>query len=332
MPQLDAAPPALVTGGAGYIGSHVVLALIEAGYGVVVLDDLSTGEKELVPAGAPLEIGDVGDRRFVSDVLQRYACTRVLHFAGSIIVSESVQDPLKYYANNTMASRNLIECCLARGVTELVFSSTAAVYGRPESVPVPESADLNPISPYGASKQMTERMLDDVAAVSGLRVAALRYFNVAGADPKGRAGQVGPSSTHLIRVAAELALGRREKMEIFGVDYDTPDGTCIRDFIHVSDLADAHVLALEYLSRERQSVTLNCGYGHGFSVREILDAVRRVSGRQLNVEEAPRRPGDAPQVISDPNRIREILNWKPLYDDIDLIVRTAIDWERSKAR
>lgn len=331
MAQPDVATPVLVTGGAGYIGSHVVLALIEAGYRAVVMDDLSTGEKRVVPPDIPLEIGDVGDRDRVSAVLQRYGCDSVMHFAGSIIVSESMREPLKYYANNTVASRNLIECCVANGVSDFVFSSSAAVYGAPETLPIAESSRLDPISPYGASKLMTERMLNDVAAVSDLRVALLRYFNVAGADPKGRAGQVGPNSTHLIKIAAELIAGHREKIEIFGVDYDTPDGTCVRDFTHVSDLATAHVLALQYLRKERRNVTLNCGYGHGFSVREILAAVSRVSRQTLNVDEAPRRVGDAPQLISETSKIREVLNWRPRYDDIDIIIQSSIDWERAKA-
>lgn len=318
----------LVTGGAGYIGSHAVLALLEAGRPVVVLDDLSTGDRALVPDGVPLVVGDVADAGLVADSLRAHRVGTVMHFAGSIIVPESVADPLKYYRNNTAASRTLIETCLATGVGRFIFSSTAAVYGDPPTRVVTEETPLCPVSPYGWSKLMVERMLADVeAACPAFRYAVLRYFNVAGADPAGRAGQVSPNATHLIKVACEVLLARRQRLTIFGVDYPTPDGTCVRDYIHVADLADAHVRALDHLEAGGDSAVLNCGYGRGYSVRQVTDAVARAAGRPLAVEEGPRRPGDPVELIADSGRLRHLLGWRPRFDDLDLIVRHALNWE-----
>jgi len=322
----------LVTGGAGYIGSHTVLALREAGYSVIVVDNLSTGRRELVPDEVPLVVGDVADQELIAEVIREHDCRGVLHFAGSIIVPESVTDPLKYYANNTVASRNLIECCVGGGVKAFVFSSTAAVYGNPSEFPLTEEAETLPINPYGSSKLMTEWMLRDVSAASELRYAALRYFNVAGADPQGRSGQAGPNTSHLIRVACEVATGQRPEMSIFGEDYDTPDGTCIRDYIHVSDLADAHVLALEYLLQNKKNLTLNCGYGRGFSVKEALDVVRKLADGPMTIRSAERREGDAAELVADSKKIREVLGWKPKRDDLEEIVSSALEWERKLAR
>lgn len=319
----------LVSGGAGYIGSHTVLALREAGYEVVVVDNLSTGQRALVPADVPLIVGDIADQNLVSQVLQDHACMAVFHFAGSILVPESVTNPLKYYANNTAASRDLIECCIAQGVGALVFSSTAAVYGNLRESPVSEEAETNPINPYGSSKLMTEWMLRDVSAMSNFRYAALRYFNVAGADPQGRSGQIMANTSHLIRVACEVATGTRSEMSIFGEDYDTPDGTCIRDYVHVSDLAFAHVLTLRHLLEKRENLTLNCGYGHGFSVREVLDVVEDLADRPMVIKSAGRRDGDASIVVSDSRKIRNVLNWSPKFDDLRGIVKSTLDWESS---
>ncbi len=320
--------PILVTGGAGYIGSHVVMALREAGYQVVIIDDLSTGRREAVPDDVELIIGDVADHDVVARVLADHHIEFVMHFAGSIIVEESVSDPLKYYRNNTGASRNLIETCVAGGVAGFVFSSTAAVYGIPEIVPVTEQSPVAPINPYGHSKLMTEQVLRDVAPVTGLRHAILRYFNVAGADPAGRSGQVIKDATHLIKVACEVATGRRGSMSVFGTDYGTSDGTCIRDFIHVSDLADAHVRVLEWLGAGDSSATFNCGYGRGYSVCEVLEAVGEVAGHALNVTEAPRRAGDSPEIVADSSLLRRETGWSPRHDDLSLIVKTALDWEK----
>ena len=316
----------LITGGAGYIGSHAVRAFQAAGYPVVVLDDLSTGNAEMVPDQVPLIVGNAGDSPFVAKLLAEHKVGAVIHFAGSIIVPESVADPLKYYRNNTGVSRDLIETCVASGVERFVFSSTAAVYGDPQTVPIPETAPTEPVSPYGTSKLMTEWVLRDTAAATKLRYVALRYFNVAGADPEGRCGQVVKNATHLIKVACEVALGRRESMDLFGEDYDTPDGTCVRDFIHVSDLAAAHVDALEHLEKG-ENLVLNCGYGHGFSVRQVLDTLEKIHGAPLSVRNAPRRPGDSVTVVADVSRLRATLPWKPRYDDLEFIVRTALEWE-----
>ncbi len=322
----------LVTGGAGYIGSHVVHALLDADWRVVVVDNLSTGRRQLVPREAPLIVADVGEADVIADVLHHYRCSAVLHFAGSVVVPESVADPVAYYRNNTVNSLSVAATCVRVGVPRLIFSSTAAVYGIPDAAgPVTEATPTRPINPYGWSKLMAEGMLRDIAAATPLRHVALRYFNVAGADPLGRTGQATPQATHLIKVACETALGRRPSMTVFGEDYDTPDGTCIRDFIHVADLAAAHVAALEHLAAGGPSLTLNCGYGRGFSVREVLAAVERLSGTRLPVRSGDRRPGDPPALIADSRRIREVFHWQPRHDRLDDIVASALSWERRAA-
>ncbi len=322
----------LVTGGAGYIGSHMVWALLDRGEEVVVLDRLSTGFDWAVAPEARMIVGDIGDEALLDDILPRYKIDAVIHFAGSIIVPESVSDPLAYYLNNTVKSRALIAAAVRHGVRNFVFSSTAAVYGDPEIIPVPEDAPLKPLSPYGTSKLMTEMMLADVAKAHDFRYAALRYFNVAGADPRGRAGQSTKGATHLIKVAVETALGRRDGMQVFGTDYDTPDGTAGRDYIHVSDLIAAHVLALDYLRGGGGSLIANCGYSRGFSVREVLRAGERVSGRHLAVSYAGRRAGDSPKVVAVADRVRTILHWTPQWDDLDTIVAHALAWEDRLSR
>ena len=325
-------PTVLVTGGAGYIGSHAVLALTDAGWPVVVLDDLSTGFRWAVPDGVPLVEGDVGDRATLDRLLADHDVGAAMHFAGSIIVPESVADPLKYYGNNTAASRTLIAALVAAGVRHLVFSSTAATYGTPARSPVAEGDPTAPINPYGRSKLMTEWMLADTAAAHPFNHAALRYFNVAGADPAGRSGQSTAGATHLIKVAAEAALGRRAGLVVYGTDYPTPDGTGVRDYIHVSDLAAAHVLALDaLLAAPGESHVLNCGYGHGASVLEVLDAVDRVAGVTLDRRFEPRRPGDPAELVADASAIRERFGWQPKHDDLDRIVAHALAWERSLA-
>ncbi len=321
---------ALVTGGAGYIGSHVAWALADAGWRPVVLDNLSTGVRSLVPPAATFVEGDVGEGTLVRSVLRDQRVNAVLHLAGSIIVPESITNPISYYQNNLCGSIELIEACLDCGVKRFVFSSTAAVYGDPDEVPIPENAPTRPLSPYGQTKLMVERVLRDVDRAHGLPHVALRYFNVAGADPVGRSGQSGAKATHLIKIACEVAAGAREAMEIYGTDYDTPDGTCIRDYIHVTDLADAHLRALDHLECEGPSLTLNCGYGHGFSVREVLSMVQQIAGRPILAREAPRRPGDSPQLVAAPGRLRELLGWRPRYDDLKTIVATALAWERRR--
>jgi UDP-glucose 4-epimerase len=318
----------LVTGGAGYIGSHVVLALRAADWPVIVLDDLSTGRRDAVPADVPLVVGDVGDRGLLAQLFERQRIRAVLHFAGSVQVAESIRQPLAYYRNNTLNSQCLMEACVAAGSDALVFSSTAAVYGNPARVPVAEDAPTEPLNPYGRSKLMTEQILRDAEAAHGLRHLILRYFNVAGADPLGRAGLATPGATHLLKVACEAALGRRPAVPLFGDDYPTPDGTCVRDFIHVSDLADAHLKALGHLLGGGSSRTLNCGYGRGYSVRQVLDTVARVSGRPLTITPAARRPGDAALVVAAAERIRHELGWQPRYDDLEQIVRDALRFER----
>jgi UDP-glucose 4-epimerase len=317
----------LVTGGAGYIGSHVVRQLGEAAERVVVLDNLSTGFRSAVLHG-DLICGDTGDRELVAGLLRDYDVDTVMHFAAHTIVPESVEKPLKYYGNNTCASRNLIECALAAGVRNFVFSSTAAVYGTPEGGYARENSTTVPINPYGTSKLMTEWMLRDVAAVSAMRCVALRYFNVAGSDPGGRIGQSTRDATLLTKVACEAAVGKRDRIYIFGTDYDTPDGTGVRDYIHVEDLSRAHLDALSYLRDGGQSITLNCGYGHGYSVREVIAAVEKAHGQSLNVEEAPRRAGDPPVLIAVADQIRSVLRWKPKLDDLDQIVTTSLNWEK----
>ncbi len=318
----------LVTGGAGYIGSHMVHALIDRGEHPVVIDNLCTGVRGLVAEGATFVEGDVADQKAMQALIQDLAVDAVIHFAGSVVVPESVENPLFYYANNTAASRTLIHACVAEGVQNFVFSSTAAVYGTPETMPVSEDAPTQPINPYGRSKLMTEWMLRDTADAHDFRYAALRYFNVAGADEKGRTGQSTPQATHLIKRACQAALGRVPHLNIFGQDYPTADGTGIRDYIHVMDLIEAHLLALDHLRDDGQSLVCNAGYGHGFSVREVVRAVERVSGFALPVREAPRRPGDPPAIIANSERLKTTLNWQPEFDDLDRIVGSAFAWER----
>jgi UDP-glucose 4-epimerase len=320
-------PSILVTGGAGYIGSHVVLQLRARGERVVVLDDLSRGFRQAV-VDAPLVVGKVGDRDTVAAVLREHAVDTVLHFAAYTIVPESVSEPLKYYGNNTCSTRTLLECCVAAGVRHFVFSSTAAVYGIPAGGSAAESTPTAPINPYGTSKLMSEWMLRDVASAAPLKYVALRYFNVAGSDALCRVGQASPNATLLVKVACEAAVGKRAEVAIFGNDYATPDGTGVRDYIHVEDLATAHLDALQYLRGGGTSTTLNVGYGHGYSVRQVLAAVERVSGRTLKVREQPRRAGDPPALIARAERIRAELGWQPRYDDLDAIVRTSLAWEQ----
>ncbi len=318
----------LVTGGAGYIGSHMVHALSDAGERVVVLDNLSTGFDWAVAPDVPLVVGDTGDQALVASLIERHQVDAVVHFAASIVVPDSVADPLGYYRNNTVNSRALIECAVKGGVRRFIFSSTAAVYGNPAKVPVSEADPTQPISPYGSSKLMTEIMLRDAGAAHGLPYVILRYFNVAGADPELRAGQSTRGATHLIKVAVEAAVGRRGKVQVFGKDYPTPDGTCIRDYIHVCDLVRAHSDALAYLRAGGASTTLNCGYGHGASVLEVIETVKRVSGVDFPVEFGARRAGDPAQIVAASNRIRSVLGWQPRFDDLATIVRHALAWER----
>jgi len=321
----------LITGGAGYIGSHTTYACRAAGRPVVVLDNLSKGRRDLIPSDAVFYQGDVGDPKLVRQILEEHGVSEVIHFAGDIVVPESVALPLTYYQNNTCKTRSLLQVCVDLGVDRFVFSSTAAVYGEPERVPVSEDAPTLPANPYGTSKLMVEWMLRDAAAAHGLRYVALRYFNVAGADPQGRTGQATPQATHLIKVACEAATGKRDGIQVFGDDYDTPDGTCVRDYIHVSDLARAHVSALDHLAAGGESLTLNCGYGRGYSVREVIEVLNRVSGRPLTVRYAPRRAGDVATLVADASRLRAILDWAPEHEDLDVILRTALEWELSQA-
>jgi len=317
----------LVTGGAGYIGSHVVLALRDAGRPVVVLDDLSTGRRAAVPGGVPLVEGDAGDRATVSRLLGEHGIGTVMHFAGSIVVPESVEKPLDYYRNNTAGSLALLDACVRAGVGRFIFSSTAAVYGMPERMPIDEETPTRPINPYGRSKLMTEWMLRDAAAAHGLRYVVLRYFNVAGADPAGRSGQCSRVATHLLKIAAQAATGQRAEIQVYGDDYATPDGTCVRDYIHVSDLASAHVAALVHLEKGGASETLNCGYGRGYSVHEVLDMVQTVLGRPLRSRTVGRRAGDPPELVAGVERIGRELDWTPRHADLRTIVATALDWE-----
>ena len=321
----------LVTGGAGYIGSHVVLQLRARGERVVVLDDLSRGFRRAV-LDAPLIVGRVGDRDAVLALLREHAVDTVMHFAACTIVPESVREPLKYYGNNTCSTRTLLECCLEAGVRHFVFSSSAAVYGIPADGFASETTPMAPINPYGTSKLMSEWMLRDVAAASALRYVALRYFNVAGSDSSGRIGQATPNATLLVKVACEAAVGKRPGVAIYGTDYPTPDGTGVRDYLHVGDLAAAHVDALTYLRGGGPSTTLNVGYGHGYSVREVLAAVERAAGVKLNVREEPRRSGDPPSLVARAERIRNELGWRPRLDDLDTIVWTSLEWERQLKR
>ena len=321
--------PVLVTGGAGYIGSHAVLALLDAGWPVAVIDDLSNGTREAVPEGVPFYEGNIADRALVDRIFREQKIQAIMHFAGSIVVPESVEQPLKYYANNTLASHALISAAVDAGVKHILFSSTAATYGEPVRVPIDEEDPKVPINPYGASKLMTERMLADASAAHPFNYGALRYFNVAGADPKGRTGQRGKGATHLIKVAAEAAVGKRDHVAVYGTDYPTRDGTGVRDYIHVSDLAAAHVAALEWLvEHPDENLVVNCGYGKGLSVLEVLDAVDRHTNRPVKRVMEGRRAGDPPELVAANARLLATLAWRPKYADIDRIVGDALAWER----
>ncbi|MCD7109054.1 UDP-glucose 4-epimerase GalE [Rhizobium sp. DKSPLA3] len=323
----------LVTGGGGYIGSHMVWALLEAGEEVVVIDRLSTGFRWAIAPEARMYEGDIADAALLSRIFAENAIDAVIHFAGSIVVPDSVSDPLGYYENNTVKSRALIASVVEAGIPHFVFSSTAAVYGTPEVLePVSETVQLRPESPYGSSKLMTEIMLRDAAAAHDLTYTVLRYFNVAGADPKGRSGQSSKTSTHLIKIACAVALGKRASMSVFGTDYPTPDGTCVRDYIHVWDLVQAHLKALQRMRAGGGSLVANCGYGHGFSVLEVLDTVKRVNGSDLAVDFAPRRAGDPAMIVANPALAMKELGWVPEYDDLDTIVRHALAWEDRLSR
>jgi UDP-glucose 4-epimerase len=317
----------LVTGGAGYIGSHMVLELVDSGEDVVVLDDLSTGFRQALPAEAKLVVGDMGDHALISRILDEHGIDAIAHFAAKIVVPESVADPLAYYLNNTVKSRTLIETAVRGGVRNVIFSSTAAVYGDTDVNPIHEDLPLAPINPYGRSKLMTEWMLADTARAHDLRYVALRYFNVAGADPKGRSGQSTPNATHLIKVACETALGKRPYMEVFGTDYETPDGTCIRDYIHVTDLVRAHMAALRHLRDGGESEVFNCGYSKGFSVLQVIDAVKRTSGADFEVRLSPRRAGDPAAIVAASDKIRVRLGWRPEHDHLETITVQALAWE-----
>lgn len=318
----------LVTGGAGYIGGHMVLALLDAGENVIVLDDLSTGFRAAVRSPAKFILGDIGDMALVDDLLATYEVDAIAHFAAKIVVPESVANPLLYYLNNTAKLRNLLDCAVQRKIKHFIFSSTAAVYGNPDVIPVPETAAAVPINPYGRSKLMSEWILEDTSKAHDMTFTILRYFNVAGADPKGRLGQSTPEATHLIKVAVQAALGLRPALDVYGTDYPTPDGTGIRDYIQVSDLVDAHLLALDYLRKGGGNLICNCGYGHGASVMQVIEAVKRVSGTDFPINFRPRRPGDAAQVVAGAGLIRQTLSWQPRHDDLDTIVAQAFEWER----
>jgi len=318
----------LVTGGAGYIGSHTVLELIAAGEKVVVLDNLSTGFRSAVPDDVPLIVGDFGDEDLVTELLAKHDIEAIIHFAAKIVVPDSLADPLGYYLNNTAMARTLLACAVDCGVKHFIFSSTAAVYGEPLQVPVSESETLKPMSPYGRSKLMVEWMLEDTAKAHNLSYVVLRYFNVAGADPQGRIGQSTRNATHLIKVAVQTALGRRAGMEVFGTDYPTPDGSCLRDYIQVTDLARAHVDALNYLRAGGGNLTCNVGYARGYSVLDVIDVVKKVSGVDFPVRRSGRRPGDPAAIVAANDRIRAELGWTPQHDNLSEIVRQALDWER----
>ena len=320
----------LVTGGGGYIGSHAADALLEAGYLPVVLDNMSSGSKEMVPHEIPFFVGNAGDISLVKEIIKKHDIESVMHFAGSIIVSESMEKPLDYYENNLAVSRNLLQAVVEAGVQNFVFSSTAAVYGIPDVIPIPEKDVKKPISPYGKSKLATEWVLEDVCEAHGIKSAVLRYFNVAGADPELRRGQGSKIITHLIKIACQAAVGIRDGVEIFGDHYDTPDGTCVRDYVHVCDLAEAHVAALRYIEQGK-SIVVNCGYGKGYSVKEVLSTVEEVSGKKLKVSVGPPRRGDPPVLCADNKKIMETLDWSPKYDDLWYIIRTALDWEAKLA-
>ena len=318
----------LITGGAGYIGSHMAHHLLKAGEQIVVLDNLSTGVEKNLPRDIPFYKGDVADAALVAKIIAAHKVNAVIHFAGSVVVPESVEKPLDYYGNNTSGARTLIEACVHQGVPHFIFSSTAAVYGTPEILPVSEDSPTIPESPYGRSKLMTEWMLQDTAAAHPLKFGILRYFNVAGADPGGRTGQSTPRATHLIKRACQVATGQAPQLTIFGTDYDTPDGTGVRDYIHVSDLVDIHQCVLNHLRKGGDSLLINCGYGRGFSVRQVAATVERVSGQKIKIEEAPRRPGDMGSVVANTAKLSKILGWKPKHADLDTIVTTALNWER----
>jgi len=320
----------LVTGGAGYIGSHMVLALAEAGERVVVIDNLSTGFASALPEGVPLVVGDAGDEALVSRIVDEHAVDAIIHFAGSVVVPESIRDPLGYYRNNTMTTLRLLNAAVKSNVRHVIFSSTAAVYGNPEHIPVTEDAPTRPLSPYGTSKLMSEIMLHDTAAAHGLRFVVLRYFNVAGADPQARIGLSTEGATHLLKIAVEAATGQRDGIDVFGTDYPTPDGSCIRDFIHVSDLVQAHRAALTYLRQGGTCITLNCGYGRGYSVLEAIAAVREVAGHDFPVRYAARRPGDIVTMVADTRLIRATLDWTPQYDNLRTIAAHALAWEAKR--
>jgi UDP-glucose 4-epimerase len=322
----------LVSGGAGYIGSHMVLALTDANIETVVVDNLTTGFPWAVSPAAKLIKGDIGDEALMLRVVKEHGVDAVVHFAGSIVVPDSLADPLGYYLNNTVNSRNLMHCAVKSDIKNFIFSSTAAVYGNPRALPVTELEEPAPISPYGTSKWMTEQMLRDSHAAYGLNYVALRYFNVAGADPRGRSGQSTPRATHLIKVAAQTALGQRSHMEVFGTDYDTPDGTCVRDYIHVSDLISAHMDALSHLRGGGESGVFNCGYGKGFSVLDVIKSVERVHGAPLNVKFGPRRAGDPAGIVAGAEKARAVLGWRPKHDDLDFIVESAMRWEQHLQR
>jgi UDP-glucose 4-epimerase len=322
----------LVTGGAGYIGSHTVRALVEAGESVVVIDNLSTGFSAYLPEGVALFIGDAADENLVEGVISSHAVESIVHLAGSVVVPDSMRDPLAYYRNNTMTTRSLLNAAVKGGVSRFIYSSAAAVYGNPDQLPVAEHAPTRPLSPYGSSKLMTEIMLHDTASAHGMKYVVLRHFNVAGADPKGRLGLSTVGATHLLKVAVEVATGQRAKIDVFGTDYPTADGSCVRDFVHVSDLAQANRAALSYLCGGGASVTLNCGCGRGHSVLETIEAVRRVCGRNFSVQHAPRRPGDIMTMVADTSLIRATLDWTPQYDDIETIATHALTWEWKLSR
>ena len=319
----------LVTGGAGYIGSHVVRLLGEAGYDAIIYDNCSTGSADSILYGE-LILGDLADTERLYQVCSQNQFSAVLHFAASLIVPESVARPLDYYSNNTRNTLNLLQCCSLTGINKIIFSSTAAVYGEPEKVPVTESTPTNPINPYGRSKLMSEWLIQDYAAVSDLNYVILRYFNVAGAEPSGRLGQISPNATHLIKVACDAALKRKPEMLIFGTDFQTPDGTAIRDYIHVEDLASAHLDALRYLEKGNQSEIFNCGYGQGYSVREVVERVKAISETNFPVIETKRRPGDPACVMAESDKIRKMLNWQPRYNQLDTIIATNLAWEMQK--
>ncbi len=321
----------LVTGGAGYIGSHMLHELVDAGESVVVLDNLSTGFRFLIPTSVPFVSGSTGDRSLVREIIAQHGITAIIHFAASIVVPESVADPLGYYSNNTMNTCALLDAAIKSGIQQFIFSSTAAVYGTTGKAPVREDAPTVPISPYGTSKLMSEIMLHDASKAHGLRFVVLRYFNVAGADPRLRTGQATPAATHLIKVACETAIGKRPKMDVFGTDYPTPDGTCVRDYIHVSDLVQAHSAALAHLRSGGENTTLNCGYGRGVSVLEVIDSVKRTSGRDFSVDIAGRRTGDPPSLVANVDRIRAVLPWRPRFQNLDTIVAHALSWEKQLA-